>query len=129
MADLDDYTSGGGVTAPAGLELETEAPSEAYSYSGKLDGDWRVAESSLLTLGTDVERLERDAIRTRFMPATGATFEDHIWPEAERDIFGLFGELDRDDVLYSGNLLAEWKVDEALALYAGVGRAHPQFID
>ena len=157
--------------------MEAEAPSEAYSYSGKLDGDWRVAESSVLTLGADAERLERDAVRTRTMPATGATFQDHIWPEAERELIGLFGEwnqeasdrltlragarvdfaqsdanaaddrmvlgpgqaapisewftrvngpeaseLDRDEMLYSGNLLAEWKAYDALSLYAGMGR-------
>lgn len=157
--------------------LETEAPSEARSWSGKADADWRLSEGNLLTVGADAERLERDATRTRYMPATGARFEDHIWPDAERDMAGLFAEwnhtasprlnlraggrvdaaqsdaasaddvivlgpgmaapirtwytdingpeadeVDRSEVLFSGNLLAEWQATEQWAWFAGAGR-------
>ena len=158
--------------------LHAKTPSKAKSYAGKVGTDWRLTEQALLTVGTDLERLERDATRRRTIMATGKTFHDHIWPDAKRDLVGGFGELnldvsdmvavrfggrvdyahskaraaddkvvlgagsppstirdqyvrfygqgaddvDNDDVLFSGNVLAEWQVDEGLLFYAGAGK-------
>lgn len=157
--------------------MESEAPSDARSYSAKVDADWRSSENRVWTVGLDTERMERDATRTRRIPATGATFKDHIWPEPERDLSGLFAELnqqfgadltlraggrvdyahsdaaavddrivlgpgvvapirewftringpaadeiEREEVLFSGNVLVEGQLSEANAWFAGVGR-------
>lgn len=163
---------------PNRKQLEAETPSEAESYSGKLDADWRLGEQLLLTVGADMERLERDATRRRAVTAAGMTFHDHIWPDVTRDIVGTFGELnwdatdalavraggrvdfaesdaaaandtirlgmgsppstilnqyerfngpaagkdDVDEVLFSGNLLAEWQATDETLLYVGAGR-------
>ena len=157
--------------------MESEAPSEARAYSAKVDADWRSSENRVWTAGVDAERMERDATRTRRMPATGATFKDHIWPEPERDLSGLFTELnqklgadyalragaridyaqsdaaavdnvivlgpgmaapirewytringpaadeiEREEVLYSGNLLLDGRLSDANSWFAGIGR-------
>ncbi len=76
--------------------MEAETPSTAKSYAGKAEADWRISEQSVLTIGTDAERMERDATRTRRMVASGMTFRDHIWPDVTRDIVGAFAEWKQD---------------------------------
>lgn len=78
------------------MMMQAETPSEAETSSGRLDTDWRVAEQHLLTLGLDGEQLQRDATRTRIMPATGMTMKDPLWPDVEINAYGAFGEWNWD---------------------------------
>jgi iron complex outermembrane receptor protein len=68
-------------------------PTRSDTTNGRLLSTWSF-EPAILRLGTDASRLERDAVRTRTMPATGKTFRDPIWPDLTQDQAGLFAEVE-----------------------------------
>lgn len=98
--------------------VEAETPSEAISASAKVDMDFRVAPTVLLTTGVDAETLERDATRTRRVVAMDRTFKDRIWPDVSRETYGLFGEVNIDAsevVTVRAGLRADFVESEAAA--------------
>jgi len=70
---------------------QAETPSTSDSLNGRLLSRWQ-AGGGELRLGADAARLEREATRTRRMTATGARFQDPIWPDLREDQTGLFAE-------------------------------------
>lgn len=76
---------------PNRRRLRASTPSESDIRNLRLLGRWSLAGGEF-RCGADASRLERDATRTRAMTASGMTFRDPLWPEAEQEQAGLFGE-------------------------------------
>jgi iron complex outermembrane receptor protein len=89
-SDLDHVMSNRGRTN-RGI-LEAESVSEALTRSARLTTDWKLPGRSLLVAGLDLNSLERDALRERYIVASDRTFYDHLWPDVSQDDLGLFAE-------------------------------------
>jgi iron complex outermembrane receptor protein len=89
-SDLDHVMSNRGRTNRA--MLEAESVSEAQTRSARLTTDWKLPDHSFLVAGLDLNFLERDALRERYMVAPDRTFYDHLWPDVSQDDLGLFAE-------------------------------------
>ncbi len=76
---------------PNRRNLIASNPTTADSYSGRLLSRW-VAGEGELRMGADASRLEREATRRRFLPATGMSFRDPIWPDLRENQAGFFTE-------------------------------------
>jgi iron complex outermembrane receptor protein len=71
--------------------MEASTPSTVDSYDIGILSRWNLNQGEL-RVGTDASILERDALRTRIMKATGMVLKDPIWPDLSREQVGLFGE-------------------------------------
>ena len=83
--------------------MEAETDSDAKTYSVGFVTRWLIGSQSVVKGGLDVNSMERDAIRTRFVTGPGLTFHDHLWPDVSQDDIGLYGE-------YSQVLSSDWKM-------------------
>jgi len=72
--------------------MEAETDSTAKTYSVGFVTRWLVASQSVVKAGLDVNSLDRDALRTRYMTGPGVSFYDHLWPDVSQDDLGLYGE-------------------------------------
>ena len=90
FADVEHLMSN--INKPNRRMLQASTPATSESLSASAAVDWVVSEPSMLTLGVDYSGLERDATRTRFIVATGQTFQDHLWPDAEQEDVGAYAE-------------------------------------
>ncbi|MDF3130372.1 TonB-dependent receptor [Kiritimatiellaeota bacterium B1221] len=90
---------------PNRMMMQASTPSTADSYDAGILGKWNIQGGELRS-GIDGSILDRDALRTRKMTATGMTFEDPIWPDLTREQIGIFGEW-------------EGEISEKLTLRAG----------
>jgi iron complex outermembrane receptor protein len=73
-------------------KVEAESLSEATTRSARLATDWLIARRSRLTAGFDLNAMERDALRQRYLVTPDRTAYDHLWPEVSQDDLGLFAE-------------------------------------
>jgi iron complex outermembrane recepter protein len=71
--------------------MEASTPSTSDNYSTGVLGRWDLQNGELRS-GIDASLLERDALRTRKMTATGMTFQDPIWPDLSSEQLGVFSE-------------------------------------
>ena len=83
--------------------MEAETDSVAKNYTVGFITRWLVASQSVVRAGIDVNSLERDALRTRYLTGPGTTFYDHIWPDVSQDDIGVYAE-------YSQVLRSKWKM-------------------
>jgi iron complex outermembrane receptor protein len=72
--------------------MEAEAVSNSESASAGVTSVWRLSDRSTLGAGLDYSGVQRDAVRERFIVASGMTFHDHIWPDVSQDDAGAFAE-------------------------------------
>ena len=100
--------------------LEAETPSEARTYAGRVRLGIHLDPNTQLAAGAKVDLLTRDAVRTRFLPATGQTFRDHLWPDASQLQSSLFFQVDR-------SLRHDWTA--ALGARVGVTRSEASAVD
>jgi iron complex outermembrane receptor protein len=89
---IDHRMNNEGKSTRKKIRAETEADSDFFSTS--LEGKWAPSSSAVLKTGADLFYLNRDALRARFVTATGSTFLDHIWPDALQWDVGAFAEVD-----------------------------------
>jgi iron complex outermembrane receptor protein len=80
---------------PNRARLEASTPSEASTGAAEARWTLRRREGATWTTGLQTTWLARDAVRTRFLPATGLTFRDHLWPETSQSTIGAYVETDR----------------------------------
>lgn len=76
--------------------LHAETPTDSDTVAGKLSGDFKLGESSILTTGMDVFSLNRDGTRRRAFvagPSAGGVFYDRVWPDATQTDVGIFAEI------------------------------------
>ncbi|MGA0333845.1 MAG: TonB-dependent receptor domain-containing protein [Kiritimatiellia bacterium] len=73
------------------MMMQASTPSTADSYNAGLLGRWNLYKGELRA-GIDASLLERDALRTRTMTATGMSFQDPIWPDLSSEQAGVFSE-------------------------------------
>lgn len=71
--------------------MEAHTPATADSANARLLSRWSAGNGELRA-GADASRVEREATRRRFMPATGMNMRDPIWSDLQEDQFGVFGE-------------------------------------
>lgn len=71
--------------------LSAFTPSTSKSTSAGILTRWNLHGGELRS-GIDASQLDRDALRTRTMRATGMSFKDPIWPDLTQEQAGIFGE-------------------------------------
>ncbi len=80
---------------PNRMMMQASTPSTADSVDAGILGKWAFKGGELRS-GIDGSILDRDALRTRTITATGMTFQDPIWPDLTREQVGFFGEWEGD---------------------------------
>ena len=78
---------------PNRATLEASTPSHSGSLAAVAEADLRLGSAGRLTVGLDAQSLGRDALRTRRVVASGASFEDHLWPDVSSFEGGLRADL------------------------------------
>lgn len=73
-------------------QLEARTPSTTTTFAAGARAELEAAAGLALRVGVDANGVLRDATRTRVIVASGRTFRDHLWPEAEQLDVGLFAE-------------------------------------
>lgn len=72
--------------------MEAEAVTESRTFGGRLATEWAFSPDAEWIFGADGHYLTRDALRERFVVASGMTFYDPIWPDATQGQLGCFAE-------------------------------------
>lgn len=101
-------------------QLQTEAPSESRTYAGSLRLGLSLRPRTDASAGARIEQVTRDATRTRYLPGTGQTFHDHLWPEASQLQASVFVHLNR-------TFGAAWTA--GLGLRGGLARSQAEAAD
>ncbi|QBG48319.1 hypothetical protein EGM51_13300 [Verrucomicrobia bacterium S94] len=90
MADIDHTMDNDG--KPNRSTMEAEAVTESQTFGARIATEWNFSPDADWTIGADGHYLSRDALRERYMVASGNTFYDPIWPDAAQGQLGLFIE-------------------------------------
>lgn len=72
--------------------MEAEAVTESQTFGARLASEWNFSPNADWIIGADGHYLTRDALRERYITASGMTFYDPIWPDASQGQLGLFTE-------------------------------------
>lgn len=84
-------------------QLEASTTSSSEGASALARWDLAMGTDKVLRLGLDASRQRRDALRTRTTLSNGRSFQDHIWPDTEQDMAGVFTE-------WESSVSGDWRV-------------------
>jgi len=110
---------------PNRASLVAHTPSTSRAYAGRAAALLSLGPAGMLQAGVDATALERDALRSRDILASGAHFEDPIWPDVQQTQRGLFAEWTSprwwDLAIRAGGRIDSWRQRARKADEPGLG--------